>query len=119
MIRYRRVNNQRKSQLAPGNGAGAIYARVKSTSRRQPDGRVTPRSRWCEGENVRSCEVQAVEQEGGEGLRKGVRMGTDASSDEYASERTSAQPLNQQNVNLFLVAVQPVNTVTRNFCRRN
>lgn len=50
-------------------------------------------------------------------------MDTDASSDEYASERAnasaSARPLNQQNVNLFLVAKQPVNTVTRNFCRRN
>lgn len=32
---------------------------------------LTPRPRWCKGENVRSCEVQAVEQEGGEGLRQG------------------------------------------------
>lgn len=113
-----------KSQLAEGNGTGdicsmSIYARVKSTCRRQPDGRVTPWPQWCKGENVRSCEVQAVKQEGEEGLRKGenehgcivrrIRERADA----------SARPLNQQNVNLFLVAEQPVNTVTRNFCRRN
>jgi len=44
---------------------------------------------------------------------KGENGHTDASSDKIR-EWVNARPLNQQNVNLFLVAEQLVNTVTRN-----
>lgn len=72
-------------------------------------------------ERARLCGVQAVERDrkGATGVATGGMSGRtqDASSGEYASERRRPEPTKCKFISRS--AEQPVNTVTRNFCRRN